>query len=141
MNLHRCFVSQLSLLLLLTATNFACAQSKGLRVIAFNPDTNAYQELLSGNQDSVMFYSGVVCLLPGETGELHSTESYEEMIIPLQGQGMLTSGTGESLILKTGTVAYVPCLTVHQLHNNGKTTFRYVYIAARRDGDGKNHKH
>jgi len=101
------------------------------RVIAFDPTLTDYQELLSGPKDSVVFYSGVVTLAPGQYGDLHSTEIYEEIIIPLEGQGKLMITDRGALILKFGTVGFVPPDTQHQMFNDGTVNFNYIYVATK----------
>lgn len=101
------------------------------RVIAFDPTMINYQELLSGPEDSVVFYSGVVTLTPGQYGDLHSTEIYEEIIIALEGQGQLMITDRGALILKFGTVGFVPPETHHQMVNDGTVNFKYIYVATK----------
>ncbi|MDD5695631.1 MAG: cupin domain-containing protein [Bacteroidales bacterium] len=101
------------------------------RIIAFDPGLPDYQELFDGPKDSVVFYSGVVTIIPGQYGELHSTEIYEEMIIPLEGHGQLIIPPGRALDLKFGIVGFVPPETQHQVYNKGTGDFRYIYVAVR----------
>ncbi len=100
-------------------------------VVSFDPALAQYQELFDGANDSVVFYSGVVTLTPGQSGELHSTEIYEEIIIPLEGQGQLRITDHNALDVKYGTVGFVPPDTQHQMFNNGTGNFKYIYVAAK----------
>jgi len=101
------------------------------RIVSFNPDSAAYQSLFDGEKDSVIFYSGVVTLLPNTTGEIHNTEIYEEMIIPLEGEGQLRLKDHEPLNLTFGKIAYVPAHTEHHTANTGTKNFKYIYIAVK----------
>ncbi len=74
--------------------------------------------------------SGFVCLLPKCSGEEHSTEAYEEMIIILGGQAVLHSGDTDNS-LTTGQVAYVPPFTKHLMRNNGTMTLKYLYVVTK----------
>jgi mannose-6-phosphate isomerase-like protein (cupin superfamily) len=100
------------------------------RVISFDPGSDQYQSLLDGEKDSVIFHSGVVTLLPGEAGELHSTENYEEMIIALEGNGEIRINGGKILNVSFGKVAFIPPRTEHQPVNTGAHRFRYIYVAS-----------
>jgi mannose-6-phosphate isomerase-like protein (cupin superfamily) len=74
--------------------------------------------------------SGFVCLKPGISGEEHSTEGYEEMIVFLNGKGELHS-TDKTLPIGQGSIAYVPPHSTHFLKNTGTETLRYVYIVTK----------
>lgn len=74
--------------------------------------------------------SGFVSLLPKCSGEGHSTETYEEMIIILSGQAVLHNGD-KDYPLTAGQVAYVPPFTNHLVRNIGTTTLKYLYIVTK----------
>jgi quercetin dioxygenase-like cupin family protein len=61
---------------------------------------------------------------------MHDTEQYEELVIPLEGQGELRIPGREPLPLAPGVVAYAPPNTTHDVANVGPTVFRYVFVAA-----------
>lgn len=107
------------------------------KVIPFNSHSAEYQELLSGKKDSVIFYSGFVTLTTKEAGELHSTDDYQEMLIPLAGHGQLRIIGKYNLDLKPGAVAFVPPYTKHQIYNNGSENFKYIYIACPLKGENQ----
>jgi quercetin dioxygenase-like cupin family protein len=73
---------------------------------------------------------GFVSLLPKCSGEKHSTEAYEEMIIILDGQSVLHSGDND-MSLTTGQVAYISPFTTHMMSNRGTTTPKYLYIVTK----------
>lgn len=101
------------------------------RVISFQPDSNQYQNLLNGEKDSVIFCSGVVTLEPNKSGEVHSTKIYEEIIIPLQGEGRVKLNDTIKLDIHYGKIAFIPPYTEHQIVNTGKKIFKYIYIVAK----------
>jgi mannose-6-phosphate isomerase-like protein (cupin superfamily) len=107
------------------------------RVISYDILSAQYQELLSGAKDSVIFHSGFVTLTPKEAGELHSTNAYEEMLVPLEGQGQARIIGKYDLNLKPGVVAFIPPYTKHQIYNNGTGNFKYIYIACPLKGENK----
>lgn len=74
--------------------------------------------------------SGFVSLLPGRSGEEHSTVGYEEMIVILDGQAVLHSGDKDKAFC-AGQVAYVPPHTKHFVRNIGESTLRYLYIVTK----------
>jgi len=101
------------------------------KVVSFHPDSIQYQNLFDGEKDSVVFYSGVVTLIPNQSGEIHSTEIYEEMIITLEGEGQLRILNQKNLDVKFGKIALVPPFTKHQMVNTGTKNFKYIYVAAK----------
>ncbi len=101
------------------------------KIVAFNPGTNVYQELLDADKDSVAFNSGFVTLLPGEAGDLHSTQSNEELIVAFSGAGKVKISNGDSLNIQFGSVAHIPANTEHQVVNTGSIPLKYIYITAK----------
>ena len=101
------------------------------RVISFNPDSSRYQAILNGENDSVVFTSGVVTLPPNKSGKIHNTEIYQEMIIPLEGEGQLQITNYKNLDVKFGKIAIVPAHTEHHMANTGTKNFKYIYIAVK----------
>lgn len=101
------------------------------KVITFNPESVQYQPLFDGEKDTVVFYSGIVTLAPDKSGELHSTEIYEEIIIPLEGEGQLRISKQKNLDVKFGKIALVPPYTEHQMVNTGTKNFKYIYVATK----------
>jgi len=101
------------------------------KVITFNPDSTSYQEIFDGDKDSVVFYSGVVTVAPNKSGDDHSTEIYEEMIVVLEGQGQVRIANQKNLDIKYGNIALIPPNTEHQVFNTGTGNFKYIYIATK----------
>jgi mannose-6-phosphate isomerase-like protein (cupin superfamily) len=101
------------------------------KIITFNPDTTSYQEIMNGEKDSTIFYSGVVTIFPSDSGHVHSTEIYEEMIVVLEGEGQVRITKQQNLDLKFGNIAFIPPNTEHQVFNTGIKNFKYIYIATK----------
>jgi len=101
------------------------------KIIYFHPDSNQYQSLLDEEKDSVVFCSGVITLEPNKTGKLHSTKIYEEIIIPLQGEGQVLINDNIKLDIKYGKIAFIPTHMEHQVVNTGKINFKYIYITTK----------
>ena len=94
------------------------------------PGVTTASERLLGTPVSSRLHSGYVCLLPGEAGQQHSTEAYEEQIVVLEGEGELRAGS-ETHLLDRDRIAYIPPQTPHFVKNCGEGPLRYIYIVAR----------
>ncbi|MBU4485122.1 cupin domain-containing protein [bacterium] len=90
---------------------------------------NEYQPLLEGGKNSVKMEAGRVTKLRGQTGSLHSTKNYEELLIVLKGKGTVNIGDKKYLI-KAGEVIYIPPNHEHQVENNKSRRFEYIYVAS-----------
>lgn len=90
-----------------------------------------YCRLLGGPPESVTMRSGYVILLPEKSVGRHSTESYEEMVIVLEGEGEMLLGDGSVLQLKPHIVAYCPPGTEHDVRSTGNRPLRYVYVVSK----------
>lgn len=102
------------------------------KTIKFDTRSDEYQELLSGEEDSVVFYSGLVTIALNGSGELHSTEDYEEIIIVLEGDGEVRlEDMSESLKIRYGLVGFIPTESTHQVYNTGEVPLKYIYVATR----------
>ena len=89
-----------------------------------------YQPILEGPPQSLGMESGRVVLEPGREGEKHSTKSYDELLVILQGAGELRI-TGEApLTIWAPGAAYVPPDTEHAIANTEAEPLIYVYVAA-----------
>lgn len=71
----------------------------------------------------------MVTILAGESGEQHSTEKYEEIIVTLEGEGEVRIKNEENLNISTGNIAYIPKWREHQVFNTGEKPLKYIYIA------------
>jgi mannose-6-phosphate isomerase-like protein (cupin superfamily) len=72
-----------------------------------------------------------VTVSPGKSGDDHSTEIYEEMIVVLEGQGQVRIANQKNLDIKYGNIALIPPNTEHQVFNTGTGNFKYIYIATK----------
>lgn len=96
----------------------------------------ARRSLLAGPPESAGMRSGLVVLAAGESVGRHTTGSREEAIVVLEGRGELRVDGAAPLVVDTGTAAYVPPGTGHDVANPGETTLRYVYVVAEASGAG-----
>lgn len=100
------------------------------KVITLDPETTEYMRVLGGPPETVSMRSGLVVLQPGESVGTHNTKNYEEVVIVFEGQGEMTITGGATLKLTSGTVAYCPPRTEHNVVNVGSGPLRYLYVVA-----------
>src|SRR5512140_541040 len=101
------------------------------RTVELDRDATEYLRILGGPPESVTMRSGYVVLQPEKTVGRHNTESYEEVVIVLDGEGEMLFGDESFLRLKPYVVAYCPPDTEHDVRNTGSTPLRYVYVVAK----------
>jgi quercetin dioxygenase-like cupin family protein len=74
--------------------------------------------------------SGYVTLAPGQDVGFHSTGSYEELVITLEGRGeMETKDLGRTAFAQ-GVVLHAFPNSEHDIWNTGDTVLRYIYVAS-----------
>lgn len=128
-----CPVILMSLLLVCLISTWAQGpvpkpEPKAIRIEA---DGKEYVRLLGGPPESITMRSGAVTLQPGKTVGKHNTESYEELIIVLEGEGSMVLSGSKQLEMRVGTVLYCPPDTEHDVKNTGSTPLRYIYVVAK----------
>jgi len=101
------------------------------KAIVINMEGKEYVRLLGGPPESVLMRAGAVALQPGKTVGKHNTESYEEMVVVLEGQGEMLLKDGKPLGMRVGTVLYCPPDTEHDVKNTGSGVLRYIYVVAK----------
>ncbi len=99
--------------------------------IQLDPAATEYLRVLGGPPESVTMRSGYVVLQPGNSVGTHSTETFEEMVIVLNGEGEMILRGGTALPLKPYAIAYCPPATQHDVRNTGSAPLRYLYVVAR----------
>lgn len=101
------------------------------KIVALDRAATQYLRVLGGPPESVTMRSGYVVLLPDTSVGRHSTESYEELVVVLDGEGEMLFGDGSVLQLGTFIVSYCPPDTEHDVRNTGSKPLRYIYVIAR----------
>jgi len=101
------------------------------RLVPFDPAAADYVRILDGPPETVSMRSGYVVLQPSKTVGQHNTDSYEEAVIVLEGQGEMRLAGGRTFQLRSHVVAYCPPRTVHDVANTGQGPLRYVYVVAK----------
>lgn len=116
--------------LILACIAFAADHNQGPRILKYDVNAKDYVPLLSGPPDSIKMKSGYVILEPGKKVGKHSTESNEEIVIVLEGQGNLLCSDGSKLEIMPGKAVYSPPNTEHDVVNTGKGMLRYIYVVS-----------
>jgi quercetin dioxygenase-like cupin family protein len=101
------------------------------KLVTLDLTATEYLSVLGGPPESVTMRSGYVVLLPSNSVGKHNTDSYEEIVVVLDGEGEMRFGDGSVLSLKPHVVAYCPPKTEHDVRNSGDRPLRYLYIVAK----------
>jgi mannose-6-phosphate isomerase-like protein (cupin superfamily) len=99
-------------------------------LISFNkklPDAVSKHFSLLNSSNCSKMHAGFVNLLPGEEIGSHSTGSNEELIIFLEGNGLIDVN-GSSQNIAEGYIAYNPPYTFHNVINNSTEILKYIYV-------------
>ncbi len=94
------------------------------------PASIPYFDILNKSHASTL-HSGLVTLEAGKDVGSHNTETYEELIIILDGEGELEIGSTDRYKIAAGQAAFNPPKTQHNMINTGKTPLRYIYVVAK----------
>ena len=77
--------------------------------------------------------SGYVVLKPKESVGWHNTGPCEEVIIVINGSGLVYYGKKNTLKVKKKMLVYIPPKIPHNVVNIGRDLLKYVYTAAMGD--------
>jgi quercetin dioxygenase-like cupin family protein len=100
------------------------------KLIPLDLGAKEYMRILGGPPETVTMHSGLVVLEPGKSVGKHNTESYEEVLVILEGVGEMVITGGPKLELKGGSIAYCPPRREHNVICTGSAKLKYVYIVA-----------
>ena len=101
------------------------------KVISLRSQGEGYLRLLGGPPETSTMRSGLVTLAPGKSVGRHNTEKYEEMLVPLEGEGELRITGQPPVQIKPGLITYAPAHSEHDVINTGSKPLRYIFIVAR----------
>ncbi len=117
------------------AVNFAAAAdpptAPAIKVVKLEPGDKDYLMLLGGPPETASIRSGLVTLAPGASIGKHNTKTYEEMLVPLEGEGELRITGRPAITIKPGLITYAPAHTEHNVTNTGSKPLRYIFIVAK----------
>jgi mannose-6-phosphate isomerase-like protein (cupin superfamily) len=102
-----------------------------VRVVTLEPGDSPYLALLDGPPETASMRSGLVTLAPGASVGKHNTETYEEMLVPLEGEGQLRITGQPPVRIRPGLITYAPAHTEHDVTNTGTTRLRYIFVVAK----------
>lgn len=91
---------------------------------------NKYQSLLQGRPQTRGMRAGRIFLLPGQDCGQHSTDSNEELLIFLAGEGEVIAEKSIPLRVGAGRISYIPSETTHNVRNTGDEPLVYIYCVA-----------
>lgn len=103
----------------------------GVKVVKLDPGDKSYLLLLGGPPETASMRSGLVTLAPGASIGKHNTEKFEEMLVPLAGEGELRITGRLAVRIKPGLITYAPAHTEHDVTNIGLEPLRYIFIVAK----------
>ncbi|MHC4194805.1 MAG: cupin domain-containing protein [Planctomycetota bacterium] len=92
-------------------------------------DEPEYQRLMQAPQ-TLGLKAGKVHLKPGADCGRHSTEDKEEILVFLQGWGLVLIGENEEKTFEIGEgkVIYIPPETAHNIKNTGSGPLIYIFV-------------
>ena len=102
-----------------------------------NPDTNERYTRLFSAKDGTAEYlkSGYVVLGKAESIGEHSTGAWEEVLIIIEGKGRLILNKFDHIDIEKNRVLYIGPNTIHDVHNTGAGSLRYIYVTSPAGGD------
>ena len=100
------------------------------KVVELDSHGKDYLQVLAGPPESVTMKSGLEVLAPKQSVGKHSTGQHEELLVVLEGQGVMTFKDGSKLDVQANHALYCPPETEHNVTNTGSGVLRYVYVVA-----------
>jgi quercetin dioxygenase-like cupin family protein len=113
------------------ATAAGAPAAPAVKVVRLDPGGAAYFRLLGGPPETASMRAGLVTLAPGAAIGKHNTETNEEMLVPLEGEGELRVTGRPTIRIAPGLVTYAPAHTEHDVINTGSRPLRYIFIVAK----------
>jgi quercetin dioxygenase-like cupin family protein len=102
-----------------------------VRVVALPEGAQPFFPILAGPPETASMESGLVTLDPGKSVGVHSTKGYEELLVPLAGEGELRVPGRQAIPIKKGCAVYSPPGTEHDVVNTGKAALTYIFVVAK----------
>jgi len=100
------------------------------KVVALDAGGKDYLQVLSGPPETASMKSGLVILQPDHSVGKHTTGHHEEVLVVLEGQGIMMFKGGSNVPVEANHAVYCPPETEHDVKNTGSSPLRYVYIVA-----------
>jgi len=93
-------------------------------------DRQRFLRLLGDSSKVKGLRSGYLVLKPGESVGQHNSGPSEEVILVINGSGLVYYGKKSSLKIKKSSFVYIPSQVPHNVINTGKDLLKYIYTAA-----------
>ena len=74
--------------------------------------------------------SGLIFLKTGEDVGEHNTRKKEEIIIVMEGKATVEIDGQVFSEVSSGSVAYIPSQTLHNVRNRSDSELRYIYVVS-----------
>ncbi len=100
------------------------------KVVELDSHGKNYLQVLAGPPESVTMKSGLEVLAPNQSVGKHSTGQHEELLVVLEGRGVMTFKDGSKLDVQANHALYCPPETEHNVTNTRSGLLRYVYVVA-----------
>ena len=100
------------------------------KVVALDAGGKDYLQVLRGPPETASMKSGLVILQPDHSVGKHTTGHHEEVLVVLEGQGIMMFKGGSNVPVEANHAVYCPPETEHDVKNTGSSPLRYVYIVA-----------
>ncbi|HUO17328.1 MAG TPA: cupin domain-containing protein [Verrucomicrobiae bacterium] len=105
-------------------------EKRHAKVVELDSHGKDYLQVLAGPPESVTMKSGLEVLAPNQSVGKHSTGQHEELLVVLEGRGVMTFKDGSKLDVQANHALYCPPETEHNVTNTGSGVLRYVYVVA-----------
>ncbi|MFZ2385517.1 MAG: cupin domain-containing protein [Candidatus Omnitrophota bacterium] len=103
-------------------------RTKAFKVVL--KEKKGFQRLLKGLPRTSGMKSGQMILASGEDVGEHDTGGREEILIVLEGEATVLSGSRGRIIAASYSIVYIPAHTAHNVLNLSKSRLRYIYVVS-----------
>jgi mannose-6-phosphate isomerase-like protein (cupin superfamily) len=99
-------------------------------VLSFQESTINQQNSILTDENANKMKSGLILLKTGEEVGEHNTHQAEEIIIVLEGKATVEIDGQVFSEVNSGSVAYIPSQTSHNVRNRSDAELRYIYVVS-----------
>jgi quercetin dioxygenase-like cupin family protein len=99
-------------------------------VLNLSENTTSKRTPILTDENANKMRSGMIVLQSGEEICAHNTNENEELIVVLEGEATVEIVCQVFFEVKSGSVAYIPSRTLHNVINNADSKLRYIYIVS-----------
>ena len=99
-------------------------------VLSLSENKNNKRTPILTDENAKKMRSGMIVLHSGEEVGAHNTNENEELIVVLEGEATVEIVGQVFLEVKSGSVAYIPSRTLHNVINRADSKLRYIFIVS-----------